>query len=158
MSYRVVGGLNWLCFIFAKGGSMGSKSHKVLVVIPDNGLLDLLGEVISGFGHKPLLFSNDQEAISKYSKDNSVAAVVIDWELSRKHFPKILETLHAVSPYMGRFVFIDCEDGEIRKHVNNGDFCCYMRKPFNLERLERGLLGCIDEYEETIKNCECSCS
>jgi DNA-binding NtrC family response regulator len=137
---------------------MSTKRHNVLSVIPDKSLLNLIGEVVSNLGHEPLLFRTEKEAISQCSNDKSIAGVIIDWELSRKYFPDILKRLHVVSPYMGRFALIDMEDVEIRKHINEGDFCCYMQKPFNLENFEAGLLGCIGEYEKAIEKCECACS
>ncbi len=137
---------------------MSSPSQKILVVIPDVPLLELIGEIVSNMGHKPLLFKNEKEAISQCSNDKSIAGVVIDWELSRKYFPDILKKLHVISPYMGRFVLIDLKDDEIRRHINEGDFCCYMQKPLDLERFEKGLLSCIGEYETNIVNCECASS
>lgn len=137
---------------------MNTSSHSVLVVVPDVPLLELIGEVVSNLNLKPLLFKNEKEAVSQCSNDKSIAGVVIDWELSKKYFTGILKRLHVISPYMGRFVLIDLKDEEIRRHVNAGDFCCYMQKPFNLERFEKGLLGCIGEYETNIANCECACS
>jgi DNA-binding NtrC family response regulator len=137
---------------------MNASSHKVLVVIPDVPSLELVGEVVSNMGHKPLLFKNEEEAVFQCSNDKSIAAVVIDWELSRKYFPDILTRLHVISPYLGRFVLIDLKDEAIRRHINEGDFCCYMQKPFDLERFERGLLGCLGEYEKAIENCKCACS
>ena len=126
---------------------MSNLSHKVLVVIPYVPLLELIGEVISDMGHTPLLFKTEKEAVSQCSNDKSIAGVVVDWELSMKYFPNIVKRLREISPYMGNFVLINTKDTEIRKHINNGDFCCYMQKPFALEKFEKGLLGCIDEYE-----------
>ncbi|MBT5028805.1 MAG: hypothetical protein HOH38_05305 [Nitrospinaceae bacterium] len=137
---------------------MSNLSHKVLVVIPYVPLLELIGEVISDMGHTPLLFKTEKEAVSQCSNDKSIAGVVVDWELSMKYFPNIVKRLREISPYMGNFVLINTKDTEIRKHINNGDFCCYMQKPFALEKFEKGLLGCIDEYEKVIERCECSCS
>ncbi len=137
---------------------MSSPSQKILVVIPDVPLLELIREIVSNMGHKPLLFKNEKEAIPQCSNDKSIAGVVIDWELSKKYLPDILKKLHVISPYMGRLVLIDMEDSEIRKHINEGVFCCYMQKPFDLERFEKGLLGCIGEYETNIANCECAAS
>jgi DNA-binding NtrC family response regulator len=137
---------------------MNTSSHNVLVVIPDVPLLELMGEVVSNMGHVPLLFKTEKEAVSQCSNDKSIAGVVIDWELSRKYFPDILKRLHVISPYMGRFALIDMKDEEIRRHINEGDFCCYMQKPFDLDKFEKGLQGCIHEYETAIGNCECACS
>lgn len=132
---------------------MSNTSHKVLVIIPDNPLLDLMGEVITGLGHKPLLFKSEKEAISQCTNDKSIAGVIIDWEMSMKYFPGILSRLHVISPYMGKFVLANMKYDEVRAHINNGDFCCYMQKPFDLEKFEKGLLGCIKEYEKVIENC-----
>lgn len=137
---------------------MSTKRHNVIAVIPDKPLLDLIGEVVSDMGHMPLLFNTEKEAISQCSNNKLIAGVVIDWELSRKYFPNILKRLRVISPYMGNFVLIDMEDSEVRKHINDGDFCCYMQKPFALEKFEKGLLGCIGEYEKAIENCDCACS
>ena len=53
-------------------------------MIPDVPSLELVREVVSNLGHKPLLFENEKEAVSQCSNDKSIAGVVIDWELSRK--------------------------------------------------------------------------
>ena len=136
---------------------MSDTLHKILVVIPDEPLLDLMGEVITGMGHKPLLFKSEKEAISQCTNDKSIAGVIIDWEMSMKYFSGILNRLHVISPYMGRFVLVNMKYDEVREHINNGDFCCYMQKPFDLEKFEKGLSGCIKEYEAAVENCTCAC-
>ncbi len=135
---------------------MSDTSYRVLVVIPDNALLDLMGEIISDLGHKPLLYKSEKEAISQCTNDKSIAGIIIDWEMSMKYFPGILNRLHIISPYMGRFVLVNMEYSEIIEHINKSDFCCYVQKPFDLEKFEKGLLGCIKEYETAIENCTCA--
>ena len=137
---------------------MGKVSHNVVVVIPDNALRELIGELISQFGHTPRLFDNEGDAMTKCSEEKFAAAVVVDWELTKKYFPNILEKIYKVSPYTGRFVMVNMPYLEIREHIDKGDFCCYMQKPFALEKFEKGLLSCITEYEEKIENCACACS
>ncbi len=137
---------------------MGHSSYNVVAVIPDKSLRELIGELISQYGHKPQLFDNENDAISKCSEEKFVAAVVVDWELSKKHFPNILEKINKVAPYTGRFVLINMKYDEIQEHIEKGDFCCYVQKPFDLDRFKKGLLGCIEEYESKIKSCTCACS
>ena len=68
---------------------MGKVSHNVVVVIPDNALRELIGELISQFGHTPRLFDNEGDAMTKCSEEKFAAAVVVDWELTKKYFPNI---------------------------------------------------------------------
>jgi DNA-binding NtrC family response regulator len=137
---------------------MGNVSHNVVAVIPHKSLREMVGELISEYGHKPQLFDNENDAIAKCSGEKFAAAVVVDWELTQKHFPNILENINKVSPYMGRFVMVNLPYKEIREHIDKGDFCCYMQKPFALEKFEKGLLSCLAEYEAKIANCVCTCS
>ncbi|MEK9628219.1 MAG: hypothetical protein VW455_04310 [Nitrospinota bacterium] len=134
---------------------MKNKSHKILVVIPDKHLRELVGEVISMLKHQPILISDGEKAIAQYTNDNSIAVVLIDWEMTMKFFPDFIKKMKSISSYLGKFVLIDMEYGEIKRHINAGDFCCFMKKPFQLEKFESGILGCIEEYELSIKKCAC---
>ncbi len=130
---------------------MNIQPHKILVVIPDKRLRELIGEVITLLKHQPILLSNGNQAISEFSNDKSIAVVVIDWEMTMKPFPDFVKEMSSISSYLGKFVLADMNDGEIRKHIEAGNFCCYTQKPFQLEKFEKGLLGCINEYELAIK-------
>ncbi len=134
---------------------MGENQHKVLIPIPDNGLAGVISEIIVGLGYQPVLTKTEDDAISIVKDDQSIAATVVDWELSQKYFPNILKKLGSIAPYMGKFVLIDMTSEEIKKLIEKGAFCCYMEKPLDLPRLENGLLGCIKEYELKKENCSC---
>ncbi len=134
---------------------MSGRSHKVLVVIPNESLLALGGEVLSFYNYTPLLAKNEVEAIAICKKEDAIAVIVVDWELSKKHFPALLKRLRVLSPYMGRFVLIDDNDMEINNLRVSGEFCCYMKKPFVLKAFEKGIAGCVREYELAKENCQC---
>jgi DNA-binding NtrC family response regulator len=135
---------------------MSRQSHKILVVIPDKSLLTLAGEVLSFSNYTPLLAINEENAIEICEQEDSIAVVVVDWELSKRHFPALLKRLKVLSSYMGRFVLIDDDDVEINKLRVNDEFCCCMKKPFALEAFEQGIAGCVREYALAKENCQCA--
>lgn len=135
------------CFNSFRVLSMSDISYKVLVVVPDVALLELLGEVTSFCNYIPLLAKNEFEAVKLCEEENDIAAVVVDWRLTKIHFPALLKNLSTISPSMGRFVLIDDHDNEINEFIERGEFCCYMKKPFVLKKFQKGLAGCVSEYE-----------
>ena len=134
---------------------MSFKVHQVLIAIPDKPSLDVIAKVISNLGHKPIMVTGEEEAVSAFANKQEIATVIVDWELSQRYFPDILKRIEGVSPYVGKFVMIDSHDMKIKKHIENGDFCGYAKKPFDLEQFESGVLGCIKEYERKKSNCAC---
>lgn len=127
---------------------MNAISHPILVVIPDKPFLDLLGELIESLGHHPVLCSNEQDALKALGNGTRFAVGTFDWELSQKKFPGIIRSSIEIQPQMRRFVLIDEMDAEIRELIQKGSICCYVKKPFELERFEDALSQCLQKFYE----------
>lgn len=130
---------------------MTTVSHDVLVVIPDKILLELMGDLVISLGHRPILLSSKNGALEECSKNKSIAVMIIDWEISERIFPGIINQIDKVSPLMGKLVLSNVNYPEIRKFVEDGKFCCYTVKPVILEDFEKVLKSCIGKYEDRVK-------
>ena len=127
---------------------MNAISHPILVVIPDKPFLELLGELIESLGHCPVLCRNEQETLKVLGSETRFAVGAFGWELSQKKFPEIIRNSIDIQPRMRRFVLIDQMDAEIRKLIQNGDICCYLKKPFTLEKFETAFSQCLQKFHE----------
>lgn len=127
---------------------MSKTKYKILIVIPDTPWLELLVDLVKQCGHTPASYVDDQKALAAIEKEKDFAVMVFDWELSKRKFPELFKEAKAVLPKMGRLAFIEQTDGEIKRLVQEKEFCCHVKKTFELEDFENALRKCIKKYEE----------
>jgi DNA-binding NtrC family response regulator len=120
--------------------------HYILVAIPDNALLDLMGEVLEHFGHHPVLCMDEASALMELAGERVFPVAVFDWELSKMNFPEIFKKSWELLPEMKRLVLINQSDEAIKNYIKSGVLCAYVEKPFDLELFDKTLSECIKKY------------
>lgn len=124
---------------------MHQENSEVLVLVHNAGLLSLVTEVVGSLGY-PSLQADTAEKYEFYRDNEDIAVIVLDWE-EREMFTGCLEDFNRRHPISGRFALINADDSEIKKHLSDSRFCCFIKKPFSLARLEDGIMSCIREFE-----------
>jgi DNA-binding NtrC family response regulator len=127
------------------------SNHSILVTIPDTALLDLIGEVLEHIGHHPVLCKDEASTLIALAEDHMFPVAVFDWELSKRVFPDLFKQTLELFPKMRRLVLIDQKDRSVQDCIKRGDFCSYVKKPFELKIFEKALSECISKYNEVLK-------
>ncbi|PIQ98197.1 MAG: hypothetical protein COV67_00285 [Nitrospinae bacterium CG11_big_fil_rev_8_21_14_0_20_56_8] len=132
-------------------GSFDDEEICILIAIPNKGMADLLMEIISEMGYHPLV-AYDKSAIQRIAKETiSITVLIVDWELTRLHFPGILSWFKSLHPCSERYILIEGVEEIIREGIAKEEFCCFMKKPFNIQSFEKGVLTCVEEYQKAVK-------
>lgn len=135
---------------------MNDELKNILIAIPDDSYADMLAEIICGLGHIPIISKNRNEAQAYIDSSLPIAAVVADWELAQKYLPGFMEMVDREMPCAGRYILVDMPvEAIIKKRLETNEFCCYMQKPFDLEKFEEGILKCVHEAKITKETCDC---
>ncbi len=135
---------------------MNDESKNILIAVPDASYADMLAEIISGMGHAPVIAKNIDEARAYINDTIPLSVVVVDWELTQRYMPGLIELVNREMPCVGRYILLDISVENIKTRQETNEFCCYLKKPFDLEKFEAGVVKCIQEAKVTKETCECN--
>ena len=130
---------------------MKDPCFSILVTIPDTTLLELMGEVVDHFGYRPVLCKDESSAMMALTRVGTFPVGVFDWEMSIRSFPDIFKKTLEQLPTMRRLVLINQSNRIIREALQKGDFCSYVKKPFELEVFETALTECVRKFIQVDK-------
>jgi CheY-like chemotaxis protein len=124
--------------------AVGRTSRSVLIVEDDDDSREMLGELISAFGHQPLPASNAAEALA-CARDQKPDLALIDIglpEIDGCELARLLRLAMAETPgFKTRLVALTgYSDGPTRETAGAAGFDAYVVKPIMPEALE-ALLG-----------------
>jgi DNA-binding NtrC family response regulator len=125
---------------------MKSKECEILIAIPDPGLSDLIAEFVVELGFHSIQVFEEWEAVSACKRYPDIAVTVVDWELSVRYFPQLLDRLQQISPFMDYYIIHSSSLDEIRSLQQNSRICGYQTKPLILEKFKKGIFDCLDQY------------
>jgi len=126
------------------------RNHKVLIAIPDPALGGVIEEAVSCDNLLSILATTEIEALEACEINPDIAVCIVDIELSQKYFPEILHKLHKILPRMGRLALCASRSGDIERDAREKEFCCYLSKPIQIEKLKAGISRCLEGYEAAV--------
>jgi DNA-binding response OmpR family regulator len=122
--------------------NQSAESHRVLVVDDDADIRESLATVLSHLGYVALLAPDRDHALNVILADKPTA-IMLDWKMPGMSIEDFLDKVDEVEePPCVLFMTADIKGPEKARELQVKH---YLRKPFDLDVLERTLRECIAE-------------